>query len=67
MKMLGIVAVGVYSQGVPIIFRAPICRVHCAVIFAIAHLSCIETILLKIEVASLPKIVQNVVEPVKYD
>ena len=28
------------SQGVPIIFRAPICRAHCAVIFAIAQLSC---------------------------
>jgi len=28
------------SQGVPIIFRAPICREHCAVIFAIAQLSC---------------------------
>jgi len=32
MKMLGIVTVGVV--------RAPICRVHCAVIFAIAQLSC---------------------------
>ena len=29
------------SQGVPKIFRAPICRAHCAVIFAIAQLSCI--------------------------
>ena len=29
------------SQGVPKIFRAPICRTHCAVIFAIAQLSCI--------------------------
>jgi len=28
------------SQGVLKIFRAPICRAHCAVIFAIAHLSC---------------------------
>ena len=28
------------SQGVPKIFRAPICRAHCAVIFAIAQLSC---------------------------
>ena len=27
------------SQGVPKIFRAPICRAHCAVIFAIAQLS----------------------------
>ena len=30
----------VRSQGVPKIFRAPICRAHCAVIFAIAQLSC---------------------------
>ena len=28
------------SQGVPKFFRAPICRAHCAVIFAIAQLSC---------------------------
>ena len=28
------------SQGVPKIFSAPICRGHCAVIFAIAQLSC---------------------------
>jgi len=28
------------SQGVPKIFRAPIYRAHCAVIFAIAQLSC---------------------------
>jgi len=28
------------SQGVPKIFIAPICRAHCAVIFAIAQLSC---------------------------
>ena len=28
------------SQGVPKIFRAPICRAHYAVIFAIARLSC---------------------------
>ena len=28
------------SQGVPKIFRAPICREHCAVIFAIAQLFC---------------------------
>ena len=28
------------SQGVPKIFRAFICRAHCAVIFAIAQLSC---------------------------
>ena len=29
------------SQGVPKIFRAPMYRAHCAVIFAIAQLSCI--------------------------
>ena len=28
------------SQGVPKVFRAPIYRAHCAVIFAIARLSC---------------------------
>ena len=28
------------SQGVPKFFRTPICRAHCAVIFAIAQLSC---------------------------
>ena len=28
------------SQGVPKIFRAPMYRAHCAVIFAIAQLSC---------------------------
>jgi len=28
------------SQGLPKFFRAPICRAHCAVIFAIAQLSC---------------------------
>ena len=28
------------SQAVPKFFRAPICRAHCAVIFAIAQLSC---------------------------
>jgi len=28
------------SQGVPKIFTAPTCRAHCAVIFAIAQLSC---------------------------
>jgi len=38
--MLGVVAVGVYSQGVPKIFRAAMYRAHCAVIFAIAQLSC---------------------------
>ena len=30
------------SQAVPKIFRAPICRAHCAVIFAIAQLSCFD-------------------------
>jgi len=30
------------SQGVPKIFRAPMYRVHCAVIFAIALLSCLN-------------------------
>jgi len=29
-----------HNQGVPKIFRAPICRAHCAVIFAIAQLPC---------------------------
>ena len=38
-KILGKVAVGVVTQGVQKIFRAPICRAHCAVIFAIAQLS----------------------------
>jgi len=40
-------AVGVVreSQGVPKMFRAPICRAHCAVIFAIAQLSCRTSIL----------------------
>jgi len=38
--MLRLVAVGEYRQGVPKIFRAPMCRAHCAVIFAIAQLSC---------------------------
>jgi len=35
-------AVGVVrvSQGIPKIFRATICRAHCAVIFAIAQFSC---------------------------
>jgi len=33
------------SQAVPKIFcRAPICRAHCAVIFAIAQLSCLKTV-----------------------
>ena len=34
------------SQAVPKIFRAPICRAHCAVIFAIAQLSCLLFMLL---------------------
>ena len=39
--MLGIVAVGVVRERVPKIFRAPMyTRAHCAVIFAIAQLSC---------------------------
>ena len=33
---------GGVSQGVPKMFRAPICRAHCAVIFAIAQLSCMN-------------------------
>ena len=32
------------SQGVPKIFRAPMYRAHCAVIFAIAQLSCYRTV-----------------------
>jgi len=32
------------SQGVPNIFRAPMYRAHCAVIFAIARLSCLDSI-----------------------
>ena len=36
------------SQGVPKIFRAPICRAHCAVIFATAQLSCILLLLVAI-------------------
>jgi len=44
--MLGIVAMGVYSQEVPKIFRAPIYMAHCAVIFAIAQLSCLALWLL---------------------
>jgi len=38
--MLGIVTVGVV-RGVPKMFRPPICRAHCGVIFAIAQLSCL--------------------------
>jgi len=47
--MLGIVAVGLYSQEVPKIFRAPMYMAHHAlrgaVIFAIALLSCSHTLL----------------------
>jgi len=32
-----------HNQGVPKIFRAPMYKAHCAVIFAIAQLSCIIT------------------------
>ena len=32
------------SHAVPKISRAPICRAHCAVIFAIAQLSCISCV-----------------------
>jgi len=45
--MLGIVAVGVYSQGVPIFFTAVMYRAHCVVIFAIAQLSCLLILLTK--------------------
>jgi len=38
MKMLGIVAVGVVRESRK--FRAPMCRAHCAVIFATAQPSC---------------------------
>ena len=41
-KKLRIVAVGVVRS--PIIFRAPMYRAHCAVIFAIAQLSCYEIV-----------------------
>ena len=40
MKMWGIVAVGVVREGVPKNFIAPMYRAHCALIFAIAQLSC---------------------------
>ena len=33
------------SQGVPKIFRAPMYRAHCAVIFAIAQLSCSQLLI----------------------
>jgi len=33
------------SQGVPKVFRAPMYRAHCAVIFAIAQLSCFNIII----------------------
>jgi len=44
MVMFGIVTVGVV-RGVPKMFRPPICRAHCAVIFAIAQLSCLYCVL----------------------
>jgi len=34
------------SQGIPKIFRAPMYRAYCAVIFAIAQLSCLSLLLL---------------------
>jgi len=40
MITLGIVAVGVVRESRKLSARAPICRAHCAVIFAIAQLSC---------------------------
>jgi len=40
MVTLGIVAVGVVRESRKLSARAPICRAHCAVIFAIAQLSC---------------------------
>ena len=40
------------SQGVPKMFRAPICRAHCAVIFAIAQLSCFSVLLASFDVNS---------------
>ena len=43
LKISGKVAVGVYSQGLPKILRAPIDRAHRAVVFAIAQLSCRPT------------------------
>jgi len=43
--MLGLVAVGVYRQGVPKMFWAAMYRAHCAVIFAIAQLSCSRLLL----------------------
>jgi len=49
MKILGIVAVDVVRES-PKIFRAPICRAHCAVIFAIAQLSCIHIVALLLPV-----------------
>ena len=44
------------SQVVPKIFRAPICRAHCAVIFAIAQLSCLLSVLLLILEDTLPRL-----------
>jgi len=52
MKMFGIVS-WAYSQGVPKIFRAPICRAHCAAIFAIAQLSCIRMFMMRFVIVFL--------------
>ena len=41
------------SQEVPKIFRAPICRAHCAVIFAIAQLSCLASVSAAVAVAAV--------------
>ena len=44
LKMLGMGIIAVARgrrQGVPKVFRAPMYRVHCAVIFAIAQISCL--------------------------
>jgi len=40
------------SQGVQKIFRAPMYRAHCAVIFVIAQLSCCALLLLHLESSS---------------
>jgi len=42
-----------HSQGVPKIFMAPMCGAHCAVIFAIAQLSCIQRKCLVLEISSV--------------
>ena len=41
------------SQGVPKIFRAPMYRAHCAVIFAIAQLSCYITVITAVSLLDL--------------